>query len=415
SMLVRYDDPSLRALVGGRLVQLINCRVIEGGAVVDKHVWFRDGLILDSARVFWEEKRAADVQVDCRGLILSSGFIDIQINGGFGFDFSTWPEDSEAYENGVAMVSKRLLEHGITSYAPTVITSSPETYKNVLPHLRRRDGDVNGAGLLGAHVEGPFISVAKKGAHPERFVRGTLEPSADDEIDDVYGDTKNISLVTIAPELPGALQAISTLRARGITVSLGHSSAGLEQGEAGIAAGASCLTHLFNAMNSYHHRDPGLIGLLTSKKLPTDRQTYYGIISDGIHTHDSAIRMAYSSAPDGLILVTDAIAALGMGEGSHVLGVQRVRVAGIRAVIEGTDTTAGSVASMPLCIRHLVKAARCTIEQALHAATAKPASLLGITSSKGTLAPGTDADLVLIDDDIRVHATFIAGQCVYSV
>ncbi|GMS86178.1 hypothetical protein PENTCL1PPCAC_8353, partial [Pristionchus entomophagus] len=228
SMLVRYDDPSLRAVVRGRLVQLINCRVIEGGAMVDKHVWFRDGLILDSARV--EEKRAADVQVDCCGLILSPGFIDIQINGGFGFNFSTWPEDAEAYENGVAMVSKRLLEHGITSYAPTVITSSPETYKNVVPHFRRRDGDVNGAGILGAHVEGPFISVAKKGAHPERFVRGTLEPSADDEIDDVYGDTNNISLVTIAPELPGALQAISTLRARGITVSLGHSSAGLEQG-----------------------------------------------------------------------------------------------------------------------------------------------------------------------------------------
>ncbi|KAF8356511.1 hypothetical protein PRIPAC_91506 [Pristionchus pacificus] len=407
-MLVRYNDPSLRAVVAGRLVQFINCRVIEGGAV------FRDGVLLDSARVFWEERKAADVQVDCCGLILSPGFIDIQINGGFGFDFSTWTDDVAAYEKGVSMVSRRLLEHGVTSYAPTVITSSPETYKQVLPHLGRRNGDANGAGMLGAHVEGPFISVAKKGAHPERFVRGTLEPSSEDEIDYVYGDTTNISLVTIAPELPGALQAISTLAGRGITVSLGHSSAGLEAGEAGIAAGASCLTHLFNAMNAYHHRDPGLIGLLTSKYLPKDRQTYYGIISDGIHTHDSAIRVAHRTAPDGLILVTDAIAALGMGEGSHVLGVQRVRVAGIRAVIEGTETTAGSVASMPLCIRHLIKAARCTLEQALCAATKKPASLLGITAAKGTLAPGSDADLVLVDDDIRVHATFIGGQCVYS-
>ncbi|GMR43046.1 hypothetical protein PMAYCL1PPCAC_13241 [Pristionchus mayeri] len=413
-MLVRYDSSSLRSIVAGRLVQLINCRVIEGGALVDRHVWFRDGVLLDPARVFWEERRAADVQVDCCGLILSPGFIDIQINGGFGFDFSTWTDDVPAYEKGVSMVSKRLLEHGVTSYAPTVITSSPETYKNVLPHLGRRNGDANGAGILGAHVEGPFISVAKKGAHPERFVRGSLEPSADDEIDYVYGDTSNISLVTIAPELPGAMQAISTLRARGITVSLGHSSAGLDAGEAGIAAGATCLTHLFNAMNAYHHRDPGLIGILTSKYLPKDRQTYYGIISDGIHTHDSAIRVAHRTAPDGLILVTDAIAALGMGEGSHVLGVQRVHVKGIRAVIEGTDTTAGSVASMPLCIRHLMKAAKCTLEQALQAATEKPASLLGITAKKGTLAPGSDADLVLVDDNIRVHATFIGGQCVFS-
>ncbi|GMT20568.1 hypothetical protein PFISCL1PPCAC_11865, partial [Pristionchus fissidentatus] len=408
------DDPSLQSITDGRLVQLINCRVIDGGALVDKHVWFRDGILLDAARIFWEEKSGADVQVDCCGLILSPGFIDIQINGGFGFDFSTWTDDAVAYLKGVSMVALRLLEHGVTSFAPTMITSSPETYKSVLPYLARRNGNAGGAGILGAHVEGPFISVAKKGAHPERFVRGNLEPSPEDEIDKVYGDTTNISLVTIAPELPGALKAIETLRSRGITVSLGHSSAGLEHGEAGISAGASCLTHLFNAMNAYHHRDPGLIGILTSKYLPADRQTYYGIISDGIHTHDSAIRVAFRTAPDGLILVTDAIAALGMGEGSHVLGVQRVNVKGIRAVIEGTDTTAGSVASMPLCIRHLMKAARCSIEQALYAATAKPAFLLGITDRKGTLVAGSDADLVLIDDDIRVHATFIGGQCVYT-
>ncbi|KIH67343.1 transmembrane amino acid transporter protein, partial [Ancylostoma duodenale] len=229
-----------------------------------------------------------------------------------------------------------------------------------------------------AHVEGPFISPEKKGCHPKQHIRGFgFDPVK--AIQKVYGSTENIAIVTIAPELDGSDAAIKWVHAlqlylseHGVLVSLGHSTAGLVAGERGVAAGARSITHLFNAMQSYHHRDPCLIGLLTSKMLG-NRTMYYGIISDGIHTHDSALRLAHRTNPEGLIVITDAIAALGMGDGVHKLGDCVVNVRGLHAILEGTNTTAGSVASMPYCIRHLAKAARCPLEEALICATEKPA------------------------------------------
>ncbi|PIO68148.1 N-acetylglucosamine-6-phosphate deacetylase domain protein, partial [Teladorsagia circumcincta] len=264
----------------------------------------------------------------------------------------------------------------------------------------------------GAHIEGPFISPGKKGCHPKEFIRSFGDdPVA--SIQEVYGDVTNAAIVTLAPELKGSDKAIRYLSDRGIVVSLGHSSAKLKDAENGINCGARCITHLFNAMHSYHHRDPCLIGLLASKMLG-DRKVYYGIISDGIHTHDSALRIAHRTNPEGLILVTDAIAALGMGEGRHKLGDVIVDVTGLKAVAVGTETTAGSVASMPHCIRHLVKAARCPLEEALICATKKPANLLGIQERKGVIAVNADADLVLISENVDVQATYVSGKLVYA-
>ncbi|KAK6043414.1 amidohydrolase family protein [Cooperia oncophora] len=236
-------------------------------------------------------------------------------------------------------------------------------------------------GKTSAHIEGPFISRAKRGCHPPEFIRAFGDDPVE-SIREVYGDVTNAAIVTLAPELKGSEKAIRYFTDKGIVVSLGHSSAKLKDAENGVNSGARCITHLYNAMHSYHHRDPCLIGLLASKM----------------------------TSPEGLILVTDAIAALGMGEGRHKLGDVVVDVVGLKAVAVGTDTTAGSVASMPHCIKHLVKAARCPLEEALICATKKPATLLGIQDRKGIIAVNADADLVLISDNVDVKATYVSGK-----
>lgn len=410
-MRVPYNSPILKEDLSGKLLQFTNCRTLRGLKLTDLDVWVEDGRIVDAAVVFYDERRVADIQVDCMGLILAPGLIDIQINGGFGIDFSSVP--SEEFVEKLNFFANRLLEYGVTAFCPTIITSQPSVYHSILPLVGEVKAKSRGAVVIGAHVEGPFISVLKKGAHPTQNVKGTFEPNAAATIEEMYGSTENIAILTLAPELPGALDAINYLRKRGVIVSIGHSSGRLVDGEKAINAGASAITHLFNAMPSYHHRDPGLIGLLTSKYLPPSRPLYYGIISDGIHTHDSALRIAYKTHPDGLVLITDAIAAFGMGDGTHRLGEQVIHCHGLSAIVADTNTTAGSVASLGFCVRHFVKAARCSLEEALDSATAKPAKLLGIERDRGTLAVGAIADLVLIDDDVNVFATYLSSRLVH--
>ncbi|KAK6740530.1 hypothetical protein RB195_008782 [Necator americanus] len=409
---VRFNSPLLQGDLSRKLIQFVNAKVLREGKIVWDQVWVRDGKIIDGAAVFYDEKRNPDIQVDCEGHILSPGFIDIQINGGFGVDFSTITSSVEEYKRGIDKVSRQLLSYGVTTFVPTVITSPPHVYSKVLPLLRRRDGSARGAGILGAHVEGPFISPEKKGCHPKQHIR-EFGNDAVKALLEVYGSTENIAIITIAPELENSEAAIRYMSEKGVLVSLGHSAAGLVAGERAVAAGARCITHLFNAMQSYHHRDPCLIGLLTSKMLG-NRTMYYGIISDGIHTHDSALRLAHRTNPEGLIVITDGIAALGMGDGVHKLGDCVVNVNGLHAILEGTETTAGSVASMPYCIKHFAKAARCGLEEALICATEKPATLMGIQGCKGSISIGLDADLVLITEGVDILATYIGGNLVYA-
>ncbi|KJH48705.1 putative N-acetylglucosamine-6-phosphate deacetylase [Dictyocaulus viviparus] len=492
---VNYDSPILQDDLSDKLIQFVNAKVLKNGKLVWDHVWVRNGKIIDGATVFFDERRRADIQVNCKGLILCPGFIDLQINGAFGIDFSSLPSSDEEYVRGIQIVSQKLLQYGVTSYAPTIISSAPEVYSRVLPLLARRSGSEYGAGVLGAHVEGPFISSDKKGCHPKQHIRefgdevvNSIEEaiplffsneiftqgahvegpfiSSDkkgchpkqhirefgDEVvnsieEVVYGNTKNIAIVTLAPELTGsesAIRLVSTIICtttanqfffryfcdRGIVVSLGHSNAGMEAGERGISMGAQCITHLFNAMQSYHHRDPALIGLLTSRSLGS-RVLYFGIISDGIHTHDSALKIAYNrlvnfsshmlsqrtyffrTNPDGLILITDAMAALGMGDGRHYLGDCVINVTGLHAILEGTNTTAGSVASMAHCIAHFVKAVKCSLEEALICATEKPV-MASEAAVPEVSQPPNDAAIVAAEPDSMNDGRALVSSSVRS-
>ncbi|KAL1506024.1 hypothetical protein ABEB36_005461 [Hypothenemus hampei] len=277
-----------------KLYKFANCRILRDHKIILEDLWVRNGVFVNPEKLFFDEKKPADVIIDCKNRVIAPGFIEIQINGGFGYDFSFETKTEE----GLAIVSKKLLEHGITAFCPTVVTSPEQIYHKVLPKLKFRQGGKHGATILGAHVEGPFINKEKKGAHPPTCIL-SFEKGIE-QLEKTYGSLDSVRIVTLAPELGNSAEVIQSLKQRNIVVSLGHSIADLSQSEEAVFHGANVVTHLFNAMLPFHHRDPGLVGLLASDKLCDTHPIYFGLIPDGIHTHPAAMRIAYRIHPDGI-------------------------------------------------------------------------------------------------------------------
>nr|NP_001298638.1 putative N-acetylglucosamine-6-phosphate deacetylase [Papilio polytes]BAM20462.1 n-acetylglucosamine-6-phosphate deacetylase [Papilio polytes] len=389
------------------LTRFHNCNILRGGKIIKEDLWIRDGKIINPEQVFYVEQAEADTTIDCDNLLITPGFIDIQINGGWGIDFSF---DSDDVEKGVYKVAKELLAHGVTSFCPTMVTSDKKKYASILPRIKKTPGGKHGATILGVHLEGPFISLAKKGAHSDDYI---INPDKGlESLCEVYGSLDDVIIVTLAPELPGALDAIKGLTSLGIKVALGHSTANLADGEKAVKCGANLITHLFNAMLPFHHRDPGLVGLLATT---TEKQVFYGIISDGIHTHPAALRIACRTNCDGLILVSDAVAAQGLPDGTYSIGPMSVSVENGRAYVVGTKTLCGSTTALDECIIKFKEATDCSLEYALETASLHPAKALGIEHVKGNLNYGCDADFVIMDPKtLKVLSTWIAGECVYA-
>ncbi|XP_054730611.1 N-acetylglucosamine-6-phosphate deacetylase [Anastrepha obliqua] len=389
----------------GELLQFVNCRVVRNHRLIQEDLWVRDGKIINPEPVFFDEKQQAHRRIDCENSIIAPGYIELQINGGYGVDFS---HDVDTVAEGIEKVAKELITNGVTSFCPTVVTSPPETYRKIMPQV---GGKTEGAQVLGMHLEGPFISPQKKGAHPENCIKD-IENGIETLIG-TYSSLSNVKIITLAPEKDPTGAVTKALASMGITVALGHSVANFSQGEMAVQSGARLITHLFNAMLPFHHRDPGLVGLLASKNIPPGQEIYFGIIADGIHTHPAALRIAHRTHPDGLILVTDAIAALGLGDGKHHLGQLELEVRDGKALIAGTNTLCGSIAPLDACVRIFKKATNCSTVYAIECATLHPATCLKMAETKGTLNFGADADFIILTDDLFVKSTWINGNCVY--
>jgi N-acetylglucosamine-6-phosphate deacetylase len=340
-----------------------------------------------------------DAQViDADGLLLAPGFIDLQFNGGFGQDFTADP-------TAIWSVAAGLPRYGVTAFLPTIITSPLEKVaagQRVV--VEGRPTGYRGATPLGLHVEGPFLNPAKKGAHNPNYLR----PPSLDAVRD-WSPADGVRLVTLAPELPGALEVIEALSSRGVLVSAGHSMATYEQAAAGFDAGIRYGTHLFNAMPSLLHRDPGLPGALL-----TDERVTVGLIADGIHTHPAVVKLVWQAlGPARLNLVTDAMAALGMPPGQHLLGDFVVTVDGETCRL-ADGTLAGSILAMDEALRNLLAFTGCSLEEALQTITTTPACAIGLAHERGQIAPGYVADLVLLSPDLHVRGTIVGGELVYA-
>jgi N-acetylglucosamine-6-phosphate deacetylase len=303
-------------------------------------------------------------------------------------------------------VGAGLPRYGVTAFLPTIITSPLEQIEAGLRVVTSGPPTgFRGAAPIGLHAEGPFLNPKKKGAHnPQHLRPPTAEAVAN------WSPASGMRLVTMAPELPGALGVIETLSARGVVVSTGHSLATYEEALAGFDAGARYGTHLFNAMPFLAHRDPGLPGAL----LTDDRMTV-GFIADGVHTHRSIIDLVWRIlGPRRMNLVSDAMAALGMPPGAHRLGDYDVIVDATSCRLADGTTLAGSILEPDQALRNLVSITGCALGEALETMTTTPAQLLGMEGERGRIAPGFVADMVLLSPDLRVQTTIAAGEVVYT-
>jgi len=334
-------------------------------------------------------------------LILAPGLIDIHIHGGASHDVME-PSDS-----ALAQIERQLIKHGVTGYLPTTVTAPDDRTLQAVERLgkaiERVEKDYGRAQPLGIHLEGPFISHEKRGVHPpENLVRPS--PEAFDRLWQASRGT--IRMLTIAPELPGALETIRYARKLGVHCSVGHSNATYEETASAIAAGADHATHTFNAMRALDHRDPGILGaVLERDELTAD------IIVDGIHVHPAIVELFLrAKGPDRAILITDAISATGMPDGVYKLGSLEVRVQDNRCEYDGK--LAGSVLTLDRAIRNVMSFSGLKLDQAAKLATLNPAKLLGMQQERGFLAPGARADMVVLTPDGQVMHTIIGGQIV---
>jgi N-acetylglucosamine-6-phosphate deacetylase len=343
--------------------------------------------------------RPADLELDG---VLAPGLIDAQINGAFAVDFA------EAGTAEVRHTAEQMLSTGVTTMVPTFITSPVDElvaqvwrYDQARVASNRQGGATR---LLPAHVEGPFLSPRRRGAHREEHL---VDPTPE-ALAPLLAMADRISYVTLAPERAGAVQAIVDLIAAGVRVSIGHSDADDSAVRAAADAGASMVTHLYNAQRPLHHRDPGVVGAAL-----TDPRLTLGLISDGYHVEPTAIRLAFSAAPGRVMLVTDAVAALGMPPGRSVLGGEEIVVSAGGPPLRADGTIAGADVPLDGCLGHAL-AAGVGLVDVVRAATRTPADALGCTD-RGRLEPGALADLVLLDADThRARATWLGGHLAWS-
>lgn len=335
-----------------------------------------------------------------KGYKIIPGLIDVHIHGVDGAD--TMDGTIEALDT----MAKALPKEGSTSFLATTITQDKEAIEKALVNVSRYCSMVGKAEVLGLHLEGPFINRKMAGAQPVNHIVGP-ELAIFKEWQRLSKD--RIKLVTLAPEIPGALELIEFLSKNGIVASIGHSDASYEQVSSAVHAGATQVTHLFNQMRGLHHREPGVVGAaLLHEELRAE------LIVDGIHVSPEIVKLAYrQKGKEGLILITDSMRAKCLKDGSYDLGGQEVQVKEGKAVLQD-GTLAGSTLKADNAVKNMMNFTGCSLADAIEMASANPAKQLNLFNRKGSIAVGKDADLVILDDNNDVFMTFCRGKLAYK-
>jgi N-acetylglucosamine-6-phosphate deacetylase len=358
---------------------IISGRIVRPGSIVPGHVDVSGPAIVS----------VAESPVDTTDYVVP-GFVDLHCHGGGGHTFTTGDPSS------AASAAAFHLRHGTTTLLASLVSSPFEVMQEAVSAFQPL---VTSGAIAGVHFEGPYLSAVRCGAQNPDFLR---DPSLAEL--SALVESGVVRSVTIAPELPGALEAISYLDKSGVVAAIGHTDASYEETLAGVEAGATLATHLFNGMRPAHHREPGpIIGLLSSRRVVSE------LIADGVHLHDGMLAyVARSAGPDRTALVTDAIDAAGMPDGSYDLGGQTVTVADRVARI-ATGSIAGSTLTMDAALRRAVGAG-ISLEDACLMASTTPARVLGRSDEVGAIEAGLRADLVVLSENLQVKRVMRAGR-----
>jgi N-acetylglucosamine-6-phosphate deacetylase len=338
-------------------------------------------------------------RLNAQGRIAAPGFIDVHIQGAGGADvLDATPEALEA-------ISQTCTRFGTTGFLATTVFKPEQKNQHLTVSAEHVGRDLGGANLLGIHLEGPFISTQKKGM----IQNDCICPPSIQVLDEILDITQNqLKMMTIAPELPNSIQIIKRLVDSNVIASFGHSSATYEQTIEGFNAGISHVTHFFNAMPSLHHRSPGPLAAIFQTKNITAQ-----LIPDGVHIHPAVLKLAFDIiGPNRFIPITDGMQALGLGDGQFIYnGIEYESKNGTARYKDGT--LIGTALGQSQLLERLTSFTGCPFETAIKTVTQKTAELLGIEDRKGSIAPGKDADLVLLDRNYSIHTTIVAGKVVF--
>ncbi len=376
------------------ITALLNARLILGDEIVDDKILLFDTKIIDIVDDIMLSNSDEIEIIDAKGAYVSAGFIDLHIHGSGGADVM------DATHQALEILSTTLLQTGTTSFLATTMTMSTQAIDNALQNIQNYSSKVTGANIIGIHLEGPFINVSKHGAQDKNYVQTP-------NFELIKNYMSEVKMITLAPEVEGAEDFVKQMTKMypHIILSIGHSDTSYDKALESFTWGISHVTHLFNAMPSYHHRKPGLVGAVFDSDVSCD------IIADLVHTHPSTLSLTHKLKGDKLILITDAMRAGCMKCGSYDLGGRKVEVSEGKALLED-GTLAGSVLKMNEALLNMSKHTDMHLIELVNAVTSIPAKRLDI--KKGELKIGYDADIVVFDENFSIISTIINGEVKYT-
>lgn len=370
-----------------------NGRVYVDGRFQDTDLLVEDGRIAGFGG-------RADETVDLGGRLLVPGFLDLHTHGGDGVDVNA------ATAEDLAKIGRFFARNGTTGWLCSILTDTEEQTLWCIGQAKAAmAAPITGARLMGIHLEGPFLSTEYKGAMPEHLLQKG-NAALFRKYQDAAGGA--VRYLTVSPEVAGVVDMIGELSGH-VTIAIGHSGADYETACAAIDKGAACCTHTFNAMGLFHQHRPGIMGAVLERPVMCEA------ICDGRHLHPGAVRMLLAcKGYDRVVAITDSIQAAGLPDGHYKLGVNDVVVVDGDAKLASNGVRAGSTLTTGQALKNLVQFTGESVEKVLPLLTSNPARLIGMDYRKGSIAPGKDADLAVLDDQLNVTATYVAGQCVFA-